>query len=78
MRDFVFIFPNADLILFEREGLEIVPSFLVRADSLSAAVYVLAKHRGEQGHSSDPEDYQHDIDNGDIEVVCPITIDHPL
>lgn len=74
MRDFIFILTSLPMILEPKEGLDVVPSYRVEAHSLSEAIVVLARFLATRGHSSDPEDYQKDIDDGNIEVVLPTTL----
>lgn len=54
---------------------KVVPSFAVNAEHIDSAIAKLAAYQGSRGGSSDPADYECDIDEGNITVLFPTPVD---
>lgn len=74
MRDFTFVFENHDPVIDFKTGLSTPVAFTISAPDQKAAVATLAAYGETLGWASDPADYEHDIDNGDITVLLPTRI----
>ncbi len=69
---FVFIMNNAEPAVDFTTGISHQPSVAITAQTYENAVGVLAAHCAAQnGGSDDPEDYQSDIEEGNITVLIP-------
>lgn len=72
---FVFVFANDDPVVDTKTGLTMQPSYSVQAANLREAVCKIAAYRSaNMDGSADPNDYETDIDNGDIEFFVPTAV----